>query len=406
MTRSKLLIIALLTALPVLGWTLSAQAHGGRTHDQRTITEGRVVGSTLFVSGQQISMGGEVEGDMFCAGQDVTITGRVEGDVICAAQDVRISGTVTGDVRVLAQTVTVSGDVEGSLSAAAQIVRLEADSRVGRDISAAATEVITAGAIGRDLRVTADSLRVDGQVGRDVEAEADRLSLGSGGRVGGDFRYQSPAELRRDQAAQVAGRISRDDQPAERDGHAGLAAALGLYLFVAMLLTSMALVLLIPAVFHSVSGRALGSPGKTALIGFTASILMPLLIVTLMLTLVGLPLGLLLLAVWLVLLFLSGPFAAYLLGRWLLRNGRYKANALVIMLAGGGLLLALYLVPVLNLAVGLVAVWFGLGSILYSLGSLWRGPRYDMTSEAKVVEAGAVAAKPKPAKKVRSDKGI
>lgn len=383
MIRRKLALIGLLAALPIIGWTVTVQASDGSSDGNFTVSEGQVVDGPLFASGQQINMGGEINGDMFCAGQNVAITGRVDGDVLCAAQNITVSGTVTGDVRSLSQTTAISGTVEGSVSAAAQTVNLQGGSRVGRDVAAAATSVTAAGAIGRDLWVAADSLNVEGQVARNVDARADRLALKGDGRVNGNFRYESRNELQRDQSAQIAGRVDRSQPAAERkDGFDGRDIVASLLFLLAMLATSLVLVLLVPAVFRRASDLALGHLGRTALIGFLATIVVPVLIITLMVTVIGLPLGLLLLMVWLVMLLLAGPFAAYLTGRLLLRDNQ---NALLIMMAGSAIILVLYLVPVLNFLIFLVVLWFGLGSMLYTL---WQLRRRTSGEAAVEVEAG------------------
>lgn len=375
MTRSKLILIGLLAALPVFGVTALVQAHDGHSHDSSTVREGQVVNRTHFSSGRDVTMAGEVDGDMFCAGQTVTISGRVKGDVICAGQTVRISGTVDGDVRLAAQTATIEGTVGGSLSVAAENARLERDASVARDFSVVATGLMSAGTVGRDLYVTADTATVDGPVARDVGGQTDRLILAGGARVGGAVSYVSDRDLQRDAGAEVGGRVSRQIPERQEDSGAAVWGPIRLFGAVSLLLTALFLVLLVPGVFHAVAGRARRSLGLTVLTGLIAAIVAPVLIIALMLTVVGIPLGLFLLAVWLVLLFLSGPFAAYLAGRLVLRD---STNAVVIMLTGALLLVVLYQIPIINVLTMVAVVWFGVGMILRSLWRLRRRPQYDM----------------------------
>jgi hypothetical protein len=100
---------------------------------------------------------------------------------------------------------------------------------------------------------------------------------------------------------------------------------------------------------------------------------MPFLIILLMVTVIGIPLGLLLGLGWLLTLFLAGPFAAYLLGRLIWRG---QPNRIWVMLLGSVILLLAYLVPILGglvvLAVGIV----GTGMILQSLYRHFPRPAY------------------------------
>lgn len=365
MIRTKLALGGLLLAL-VVATGLTATAYANRadgTSSVRVVSKEQTVNGPYFAAGQQINIDGQVDGDVYCAGQNVTITGRVDGDVLCASQNLSISGTVTGDVRSLSQTTTLSGTVEGSLSAAAETVSLQSGSRVGRDVAAAASYVAAAGAIDRDLWTAGRSLEVSGQVGRSIDNRGERLVVKTGADIGGDLRYQSRNELQREPSVSIAGTIQRSQPPRHEGGQglSGLAAAKSLFFLLAMLVTSLVLVLLVPAAFRRVSGTTLAQTGRVFLVGLVATIVVPLIIVTLMLTVVGLPLGLLLLLVWLLLLLLSGPFAAYAVGRRLVRADR---SPVIVMLAGSGIVLILYLIPFVNVLTVAAVVWFGVGSLL------------------------------------------
>jgi cytoskeletal protein CcmA (bactofilin family) len=279
--------------------------------------------------------------------------------------------------------------VAGNLTAAGQNVTTEGDGRVGRDAVLTATDIILNGAVGRDVALTAESARINSEVGRDVNGSVDRLALGGQAVVAGDVRYASNNDLTRDSGAQVQGRTERtqprhDDRQERDEGGIGW---LVFWLFVSMLLLALALVLLMPRVFHIATSQAMREPAKVLLVGFAASILVPIVIFGLFFTVFGIPLALLALAAWFVLLTVAGPFAAYLLGRYLLR-GR-SDNAILVMLAGAVLLLILYFIPFLNILVMLAALWFGLGTVLWQARRL-PAIRYDMgrreSSSRNIVE--------------------
>ncbi len=368
--RRKPLIIGLVTILTLLlGWTATAQAHSTRSGDYTKVSEGEIVRTSLFVGGRQIDIAGEIEGDLFCAGSSVTITGRVQGDVICAAQSIRISGTVDGDVRLVSQDALISGSVGGSMTVVAQRVELQANGQVERDVSAFASDVFLFGDVGRDVEANARSLTIDGEVGRDVDAHTETLSLNSASSVAGNVTYPAKAELRRDPAAIISGRISRDAaEPAQnRQFSSGFGVVLGVGLFVAMLATTLLLVLLAPKFFEAVSAAGLQSLGKTILVGLAISLAAPVVITALMLSVVGIPLAILLTLVWCIMLFMSGPIAAFMTGRLLLRQRR--TTVVKTMLVGSFAVLILYLVPIINVITVILVIWSGVGAaVLLALG--------------------------------------
>ena len=93
-------------------------------------------------------------------------------------------------------------------------------------------------------------------------------------------------------------------------------------------------------------------------------------------TVIGIPLALLSGLAWLLVVLLAGPFAAYLLGTWLIPRHR---NPILVMLLGAIILFLLYLIPFLGFLVWLVAAWFGVGMILRQLFLRIGRPHYDMT---------------------------
>ncbi len=381
MKYSRLLLIGLLIAIPLLGFTLSANAQSFRTGNNITVPSNRNVDSTLYASGRTIDVAGTVDGDVICAGQNITISGTVSGDVLCAGQNIYINGKVEGSIRLAAQNISVSGNVQKNANILAQSITTDSNSRIEGDIGIAAQDSTINGVIGRDLAVASGNITINNTVGRNIHANTNQLTLQNDAQVKGFVDVTSPNNIERQSGATVTGKITRH-QPATNKNHntswIGLGWLFTLYVIVAMLLVSIALVLLMPGAFHTATSTALAGMGKTILIGIAATVVVPLIIIGLMLTIVGIPLGILLLLGWLILLFLSGPFAAYLLGRLLVRDGVH--NAILIMLIGAVVLLILYLIPFLNFIALLLALWFGVGMILQTLP--WRKPHYHVQNNA------------------------
>lgn len=374
MKRTKLLLIGFLMAIPILGFAVTANAQSFRSGNNITVPGNETLNSTLYTSGRNVDIAGTVNGDIFCAAQTVTISGEVNGDVLCAAQTIHISGTVDGSVRLAAQNITINGTIERNATLMAQSVTTDTRSSFGGDVGITSTDAILNGNIDRDLAVAAGTVTINGQVGRNITGTVDTLRLGDAADVQGNIEYTSQNTLQRDGGAQVNGNITRNEPEQGKTADASDALPLfALYLFLAMLLASIVLVLLFPRVFQTAANTALASLGTTLLIGLATSIIVPVIIMILMFTVIGIPLAILALLAWLVVILLSGPFAAYLLGRFMWGKG--ATNAIWVMLFGSIVLLLLYFVPILNILVMLLALWFGVGMIVRSL-------RFQMPSYA------------------------
>jgi cytoskeletal protein CcmA (bactofilin family) len=370
-----MVLVVLIIAFIGLSWSAAAHAQGSfRTGNDMTVPRGESLGTSLFVSGKTIDIAGNVDGDVFCLGQDVTVTGTITGDVICVGQTVNIAGHVGGNVRVAGQTVTIGGSTDRSVTVAGQDVTFDATATVGGDMTVGAQSLTLNGSVGRDLAASAPSVILSGSVGRDAQVIDNDLVLGDGSHIGGNLTYASHNYVSRASGAVVSGTIVRSEPPAQDQNHFGALIGGGflfaLYMLIALLLVALALVLLMPQLIHDATAVAVRSPWKTLLVGLLSSLLMPVLILVLLFTFIGIPLALLLLLTWIVIVCISVPFAAYYFGGLLL--GKSTTRPVGTMLIGMAIILVLYMVPIVGFIVWLVATWFGLGIILLQYSRLPR----------------------------------
>lgn len=149
----------------------------------------------VFLSGDTVSVEGDVDGDVFASGQRVTITGDVSGSVFLVAGDADLGGSVGGSVYASAAWLQLApgAAVEHSLYFAGLSLEMPRDSSVGRDVQALTIGAELAGEIGRDsevkiipfeiLRLLMDPLRSSDAEG-DAMGSAPPLGWASSSRLG------------------------------------------------------------------------------------------------------------------------------------------------------------------------------------------------------------------------------
>lgn len=359
--RHRLLTALALTALAVCGSVAVAQAQSFRGGDNTTVAAGQTIDSSLYIAGNTVDVAGTVNGDVFCAGENVTISGTVNGDILCAGQTVRIAGTVNGDVRAAGQNLTVDAAIKGSATLAGQTVTASAQSKIGRDVTIAGQEIALNGAVGRDVVAGSNAGVLNGLIGRNVSAGVEQLRLGSDASVKGDITYSSRNQLQRDGGAEVAGTVTQH-QPQNKRG--GTPWMLSVWWLVAMLIFALLVAVLMPQTLHRANRVGRQRPWLTALVGLLASILGPVVVVGLLVSVFGVIAGVVALLVWLVLLMLSGPFAAYAFGHVVVEKLKSNDNIIWTMLAGTAILLLVYMIPFVGFGAMLLALWYGLGMLV------------------------------------------
>ena len=310
-------------------------------------------------------------GDLIVMGETVRIRGQVQGNLLSGAETLELEGGVTGSVFLMGETVAVrSRELDGNLFAMGETVSVHADTGIAGNVLLMAEDAEIHGSVGRDLLTLAENASLLGEVNGDYRGYGETVDLASSARVGGDLTVtvKDPDHFRVAPGATVAGETTRSDFPEEPQPYL----TMEYYIFwllkvLAAFVTGLVLFQLLPSL-----GRLQLATGaevlKTGGIGAVALVATPLLAVAAMATLVGAPLGIAALLLWMAAVYAAGILVAGLLGRMLLKEGASQTMALLVGLIG---LFLLMHVPFLGGLIRLVAILVGLGLLVQWLRERW-----------------------------------
>lgn len=332
------------------------------------VPAGDVVSEDVYALGGNVIIEGTVEGDVFAITGNLRITGAVTGDVMAlVGGPADISGTVGGSIRLAAVRTSVSGLVADDLAAVA--IETTVTGAIGRDVLLVGGETTLAGRVGRDVRLQSLRLGIDGTVGRDVLVRVDRLVLGAGASVAGDLLYQASGDASVADGAVVSGQFTRRDilSPVWAQAVTRMVSILSLFGLVVAGLGALWL-------FRGTSVGAVAEverhPWRAALIGLGTLLAVPVLLIPLFLTLVGIPFGLLLAVLWVVAIVLGPIPAVTRLGEVVLRGrGGVTAGLVVGAVVWRG---AMWALPLIAGLVYLAALLVGLGGYVAAAWELRR----------------------------------
>ncbi len=324
------------------------------------------VDSSVYMAGNTERVEGTVNGDVYCAGQDLIVEGTVNGDVICAGMSIVINGKVTGDVRVAGNTVTIGAEVGGNVTAFGSVVTMETSAKIAKDAVVAAETVLINGSIGRDFVGGGSNVTINGPVGRDVEGEYESLKIGSDATIGGSLIYASKSD------AVIDGKVNGEVKRADSSMYEGRRANAGVNIFMSalmtlgwVLVTALALWLLLPKKMATATNLTANQAMLATAIGFMAMIGLPFLALFLLMSVIALPLGIAVLLGWVVLMIVSVGVTAIYLGRVLFT--KRNLHPVAASMLGGLVLVALLVLPFINVIAILLAIAFGMGALLYAI---------------------------------------
>jgi len=344
----------------------------------------RRVGGDVFVGGGGVTVDDAVGGDLFAAGGTVDVEAAVAGDAVIAGGKLRLGGAVGQSVYASGGQVDIHGPIGRNLRAAGGRIVLGPKSSVTGNVSLAGGQLRLQGTVKGHVQAAGGRVLIDGPVGGDVIATSGQVELGPQARIAGKLRYRSGEALRQDAAAQVSGGIEllmpgwgaspssalpAATPEATGSGWTGWFWTAGLIVLAALWLG------LAPRTSARSSQALREKPGWSIGLGFVWLVCVPVAVVLSVLTIIGIPLALFALAVYLAVLPLAYVAGAVGVGDWALHRWHAARASTVrwrIAAAAVTLLLLAWLgqLPWLGAVLGGVLLLAGLGGLLL----LWGRP--------------------------------
>lgn len=350
-----------------LAGLLLAVSHSAAAHmmGERVVRTGVVEGD-LVAFGREVEIAAEVGDDVIAAGGRISVDGRVGGDLSAAGGYVDVRAPVADDLLAAGGYVVVAGAVGDDVRAAGGNVRLTTGAAVAGDAYLAGRRIALAGRVGEDLRAAGRSIVISGQIGGDVDLAAREIDIASTAVIGGNLTYRSPKEARIADGAQIAGAITHEPLKYRAPG-VWACIAIAVLFALGLAVVGIVLYLLLPAFTVEAAGTIGREPWKSLFLGLGVTAAPPLAVVLLFATVIGVPLGLVVTALYVVALVLGFLTAAFWLaevGARLVRRGAvltkgWRILALVVAVA---LLLIVGAIPWLGGLVLVAAVLLGLGA--------------------------------------------
>ena len=369
MNRIKMVIVMALALLGV--------AAGVPAQDTPPATPRRV-GADTYVFGGSVRIDQPVAGDLIAAGGNVDVDAPVAGDALLAGGNLRITAKVEQSVHAGGGRLILDAPIGRNLRVGGGQVEIGPLAAIGGNVTVGGGQVTLRGPIKGNVTVGGGRVLIDGVVEGDVSAYGGSLSLGPNARLAGKLRYRSGDELVRDPAATVAGAVERLATPGRRaaapaqrdtgrDDHAPRAGVSWLWTAGLMAIAAL-LVAALPVTSMRVAEGLRTRLGWSLLWGFIALVCIPVAALILAVSIIGIPVALLALLLYIALLLVGYVGSAIGLGQWALARLRAEAAQrtgwrITAAMTAVLLLALLGSVPFLGGFVALLAVAAGIGAI-------------------------------------------
>jgi hypothetical protein len=342
-----ILLVLVLIVTPVSAETIKENDSNFLAEDN-LIVETNICGN-LFAAGQSVKVKSDVDGATFAAGSTVSISNNHDF-VFAAGQTIELDEVGSKDVFIAGANITI---INSNL----------------RDIYVSGESITIKGGSARNIHAAGAKVSIEGDITGNVEVAAEELKILGETVISGKLSYNEDAKYTSSKSASV-GEVEKYKSPEVNVKINPLKIILAKFIeaflsYVSLLLVAFILLALYKKFYANVKKlqkvdnfelKALG-------IGLLGLICVPILGIILLITIVGIPLSLILFALYFVAIYLTAIPSTYYVGTILFKN-KIKNDYAVVALS----LLIYYVARLIPFAGGILAfasLIFGLGIIIY-----------------------------------------
>jgi hypothetical protein len=372
----------------------------------------------IFIGGNKISFQSEIAGDLVGGSQELDFSGTSLGNINWAAKWIIIKGPVDRSVRCFAQTIDINAPIGRNLIAFGQNINVGPGARIGKDALISGGIIEFEGYVRENLKIYGEHVIIAGTIAGNLDIQAKELEIKPNTVIEGDLTYKSPEKTKIEDSVIINGQTTwtkseKDEKKQVYHAFEPITYLLysflifnficSLIIFIVTLLFSNSLI--IPGIFLAliVCGIVIISLNKNMALktvstlekrfwislglGLLLILLFPLATILTTVTIIGMPLGLLIIFAFGLLGFAGAIFAAQFAGGLIvgLVNADKKRSWLLNLIIGIIVLAGLILIPVIGWIVALLTLASGLGALILSFDK-FKDKSLNLTSTPTINE--------------------
>ncbi len=311
-----------------------------------------------FYADQNLKLNKEYDSTIFAAGNNVKVTGKVDGISFIAGNDVVIENErdylfAAGNTVNIKNVTTKDAFIAGS--------SIDIDNSTIRDLYATAEEINITSEITGKAYLAGSTVTINSTIQGDVKIDAENIKLGENAVIDGTLRYPENVKIDKDKTAKI-----NKEKPYKVESESKSEVAKELFTnfitsVLSMILIGLVLLALNKNVFKKFEKYEKTSKSiiTTTLFGLLSIIIVPIATIILLISTIGIGLGIISFLIFGIMFYLSAIPTSYIIGNWIIKD-KIESKYLVLIIS----ILVLYvlrLIPVIGSLVTLFSLCFGLG---------------------------------------------
>lgn len=286
-----------------------------------------------------------IDSDAYLMGNEVKVDAPVNGDLVIISANAKVNAPVNGDLKIFSDLSEIKSPVQGSLGFFTNNLYISSTGDIQKDAYGITHKFVHDGRIGRDLNLSfspQSEVNINGKVVGDMIIRDIRPIYGDGSVIQGGIVKKESTEVDQNESnfAKILSKLV----------HSFILIAIGAIFY-----------RFFHKGFSKVTHQLIAKPAYNIAFGLSVLLLLPIAIVILTVTVIGIPIAIMLLCTLIIMYFIAPIFVSYLIGNKILGDGKYPYLSLFL-----GVLVydTVALVPTLGWLMNLTVFMITMGAII------------------------------------------
>jgi len=332
----------------------------------------------VFVIGENIELNGLFENDFIGMGKNIKGNFKIKGDFLSCALTQKISSIIEKDFYSLGNRIFFSGKVGGSFTCMTRNIEIE-NLEIKGSLRIMAGNVTTKNIkVFQKTSIYGSKIKISG-IFSDIVLRGEEIEIEKGTKILGDLIYYSPKEIYAPEI-EVKGKIEWKKTYGEKikEKTAKLKRIKFLYSLLSLVFPYILLLIWAPNLLKSTTLTVGKSFIRSLILGFFLIVFFSFLILVFFITIIGLPIGLILISVFLSSLYISRGFIFIYLARKIFYRFDDKNFVWILSIIIGIFIFNLLsLNPTLKIILNIISCCSGFGAFLLDRFKLYKKLREE-----------------------------
>lgn len=305
--KTKLFLLTLLGCCSLLA---APTTYGYTFIGQDTLNLTYPINDDLYTVGNKIDFMSSILGDALAVGNEITIASSVQQDIQAAGNTILLIGSVGDDARLAWNSIKIHWNVWGDLVVLGQNIEIAHGITIEWDATISSQRTDFQGDVNGILRIDAEEVTLNGTFKSNAIINAKRIIIGPDAHFLGNVTYESTVPV--DGFKQVTkGHIQYVETDKPQTASTAIKAFISYHIVFWTLVLSILgglFVFLMPQTTQTIAWILSKNKGKSFFFGLVTFAVIPFAVALLMVSFIGIPLGLLLGSIyWFMIVFYELP---------------------------------------------------------------------------------------------------